>query len=221
MGTSKVCCPLKIHTNEWRVSLSGYHVKDSLSQTLLNVQLWQVGFWFFYIHRRSDKRQPRNQNDIRSLLSNQQTHSSYLLYMTAIQADLTEFNFKKGYKHTVRFSVKHNLVILFTKFDTMFRSRPSSGHNYKKISKNKVQWLVRLVQYIRNTWKIFEMWWWRRMEKISWTDHVRNEGVLLRVKEQRNILHEISKQKANWIGHILRRNCILQQVIEGKIKRGG
>ena len=59
------------------------------------------------------------------------------------------------------------------------------------------------------------------MEKISWTDHVRNEVVLLTVKEQRNILHEISKQKANWIGHILRRNCILQQVIEGKIKRGG
>jgi len=44
------------------------------------------------------------------------------------------------------------------------------------------------------------------MEKISWTDHVRNEDVLLRVKEQRNILHEISKRKANWIGHILRRN---------------
>jgi len=64
----------------------------------------------------------------------------------------------------------------------------------------------------------FEMWCWRRMEKISWTDHVRNEEVLLRVKEQRNILHEISKRKANWIGHILRRNCLLQGVIEGKIK---
>jgi len=37
----------------------------------------------------------------------------------------------------------------------------------------------------------FEMWCWRRMEKISWTDHVRNEEVLLRVNEQRNILHEI------------------------------
>ena len=58
------------------------------------------------------------------------------------------------------------------------------------------------------------------MEKISWTDHVRNEEVLLRVKEQRNILHEISKLKANWIGHILRRNCLLQRVIEGKIKGG-
>ena len=41
-----------------------------------------------------------------------------------------------------------------------------------------------------------------------------------RVKEQRNILHEIRKRKANWVGHILRRNCLLQRVIEGKIKGG-
>ena len=58
------------------------------------------------------------------------------------------------------------------------------------------------------------------MEKINWTDHVRNEDVLLRVKEQRNILHEIRKRKANWIGHILRRNCFLKQVTEGKIQGG-
>jgi hypothetical protein len=55
-------------------------------------------------------------------------------------------------------------------------------------------------------------------EWISWTDHVRNEEVLLRVKELKNILHEICKRKANWIGHILRRNCLLQRVIEKKIK---
>ena len=42
--------------------------------------------------------------------------------------------------------------------------------------------------------------------------------MLLRVNEQRNILHEIRKRKANWIGHILHRNCLLKQVIEGKIK---
>jgi len=58
------------------------------------------------------------------------------------------------------------------------------------------------------------------LEKISWTDHVRNEEVSLGVREQRNMLHEISKQKATWIGHILRRNCLLQRVIEGKIKGG-
>jgi len=66
----------------------------------------------------------------------------------------------------------------------------------------------------------FEMWCWKRMEKISWTDHVRNEEVLLRVKDQRNILREIRKRKANWMGHILRRNRLLQRVIEGMIQGG-
>ena len=47
---------------------------------------------------------------------------------------------------------------------------------------------------------------------------MRNEEVLLRVNEQRNILHEIRKRKANWIGHILCRNCLLKEIIEGKIK---
>jgi len=56
------------------------------------------------------------------------------------------------------------------------------------------------------------------MEKISWIDHVRNEEVLLKVMVQRNILHEIRKRKANWIGHILRGNCLPQRVIKGKIQ---
>jgi hypothetical protein len=46
--------------------------------------------------------------------------------------------------------------------------------------------------------------------EIIWTENVRNYKVSLRVKKQRNILHKISKRKANWIGHILRRNCLLQ-----------
>jgi hypothetical protein len=58
------------------------------------------------------------------------------------------------------------------------------------------------------------------MEKISRTDHVRNEDVFLIVKEQRNILDEICKWKANWLGHILRRTCLLQRVTEGKTQGG-
>jgi ribosomal 50S subunit-associated protein YjgA (DUF615 family) len=58
------------------------------------------------------------------------------------------------------------------------------------------------------------------MEKISWTDHVRNKEAVITVKEQRIILHEIRKRKANWIGHILRRNCLLQRITEGKIQGG-
>jgi hypothetical protein len=56
------------------------------------------------------------------------------------------------------------------------------------------------------------------MEKISWTDRVRNEEVLHRVKEERNIVHTIKRRKANWMGHILRRNCLLKYVIEGKLE---
>jgi len=45
---------------------------------------------------------------------------------------------------------------------------------------------------ISSSMNSFEMWYWRRVEKITWTDRVRIEKVLLKVKEQRNILHEIS-----------------------------
>jgi hypothetical protein len=55
----------------------------------------------------------------------------------------------------------------------------------------------------------FEMWCWRRME-ISLTDRVRNGEVLhSRVKEERTLLHTVKRRKANWIGKILRRNCLL------------
>jgi hypothetical protein len=47
---------------------------------------------------------------------------------------------------------------------------------------------------------------------------VRNEEDLLRGKKQRNVLHEIRKRESDWIGHILRKKCLLQRVIEGKIK---
>jgi hypothetical protein len=74
-------------------------------------------------------------------------------------------------------------------------------------------WLLRKVdqKYLES----FEMWCWRRMEKISWKN-VKNEEVLHRVEET-NILHTVQRRKANWIGYVLHRNCILESVIEGKI----
>jgi hypothetical protein len=80
--------------------------------------------------------------------------------------------------------------------------------------------------YVAETWTLrkadqkylesFEMRCWRRMEKIIWTDRVIDE-VLHRVKEATNIIHTIKRRKANWIGHIFRRNCLLKHVIEGKL----
>ena len=69
--------------------------------------------------------------------------------------------------------------------------------------------------------KNFEMWCWRRMLEIICTSRVRNVKVFHRVKEERNILRAIQRMKANWLGYILRRNCLLKHVIEGKIERRG
>ena len=112
----------------------------------------------------------------------------------------------------------------FSKKKTLFTSKLDLNLRKKLIK----CYIWSMVLYGAETWTLraadqkclecFEMWCWRRLEKISWADHVRNEKVLLRVNEQRNILREIRKRKANWIGHILRRNCLLKQVIEGKIK---
>jgi hypothetical protein len=76
-------------------------------------------------------------------------------------------------------------------------------------------WTLRKLDqvYLEN----FEMWCWRRVEKISWTDRVNNAAVLYKVEEERNILHTIRRRKANSTGHILRRYCLLSHIIEGMI----
>jgi hypothetical protein len=47
---------------------------------------------------------------------------------------------------------------------------------------------------------------------------VKNEEVVHGGEEKMNILLTIKRRKAKWIGHILRRNCLLKHVIEGKIE---
>jgi hypothetical protein len=79
-----------------------------------------------------------------------------------------------------------------------------------------VTWTVQIVDQIHL--ESIAMSCCRRMEMISWTDHVRIEEVLQRVREERNILQTMRRRKANWIGHILCRNCILKHVIEGKLE---
>ena len=55
------------------------------------------------------------------------------------------------------------------------------------------------------------------IEKNSRADRVRKEEELHRVHEYRNILHTINKREAKWIGHILHRNWLIRNVIEGDI----
>jgi hypothetical protein len=69
-------------------------------------------------------------------------------------------------------------------------------------------------RYVEN----FQMWCWRRLVKVTWTDRMRNEEALHSGKEERTNLCKMKRRKANRIGHILRRNCLMKNVIEGKME---
>ncbi|KAJ4436026.1 hypothetical protein ANN_18652 [Periplaneta americana] len=87
-------------------------------------------------------------------------------------------------------------------------------------------WIVAL--YGAETWTLrrieekrleaFEMWIWRRMERVKWTDRIRNEAVLERVDKERMMLKLIRRRKRNWLGYWLRRNCLLKDALEGMVK---
>ena len=55
------------------------------------------------------------------------------------------------------------------------------------------------------------------MERIKWTDEIKNAIVLERVGEGRIMLELIRKRKRNWLGHWLRRNCPLKDALEGMV----
>jgi len=77
-----------------------------------------------------------------------------------------------------------------------------------------------ITQADRERLSAFELWVWRRMEKISWADRVANDEVLhlQRVYEKRNILYAVQQCKCSrWIGCILKHGSLLQVIIFGRI----
>jgi hypothetical protein len=88
----------------------------------------------------------------------------------------------------------NNKKILFTsKLDLKLRKKLVKCYIWSIALYGAERWTLRKMdqKYLES----FEMWCWRRMDKISWTDRVKNEEVLHRVKEERNILLAIKKKK--------------------------
>ena len=96
----------------------------------------------------------------------------------------------------------------------------------KKQIVKTVVWSVAL--YGAETWTLrkedirrlnaLEMWLWRRMAKVSYKDRKTNECVLEMVGEGRKLVDMIVQRKKNWIGHVLRGDGLLREVIEGKME---
>ena len=64
----------------------------------------------------------------------------------------------------------------------------------------------------------FEMWIWRRMERVSWVERRTNEEILKMVEEQRSLIGTIRRRQRKWIGHILRSDTLLKDIIEGRME---
>jgi len=78
-------------------------------------------------------------------------------------------------------------VLFISKLDLELKKKLVKCYNWSIALYGAETWTLRAVD--QKHLESFEMWCWR-------TDHVRNEEVLIRVKEERTILHEISKRKA-------------------------
>ncbi|KAJ4436831.1 hypothetical protein ANN_16963 [Periplaneta americana] len=110
--------------------------------------------------------------------------------------------------------------------------RENPGKNLNQISGERTKRLVKcfvwsVALYVAETWTLrpseekrieaFEISIWRRIERVKWTDRIRNEAVLERVNEKRMKLKLIRKRKRNWLVHWMRRNCLLKDAVEGMV----
>ena len=75
-----------------------------------------------------------------------------------------------------------------------------------------------LTQTHINKLQAFEMWVYRKLKRIPWTDKVTNEEVLKRVNEKRYIIPTIKIRKTTYFGHMIRRDNMQRQLLEGKIE---
>jgi endonuclease/exonuclease/phosphatase family metal-dependent hydrolase len=114
--------------------------------------------------------------------------------------------------------------------DAFTRRKELLTRRMSKVTKKKiiktVVWSVAL--YGAETWTLkkdeirrlnsLEMWLWRRMEKISWTEKKTDEEVLNRVGERRKLVEVVMQRKKNWIGHVLRGEGMMKEVMEGRME---
>ncbi|KAJ4444468.1 hypothetical protein ANN_06260, partial [Periplaneta americana] len=100
----------------------------------------------------------------------------------------------------------------------------------KELRKRLVKCVVwSVVLYGAETWTLrrseekrieaIGIWIWRKMERVKWTERIRNEAVLERVDEERGMLKLVRKRKRNWLGHRLRRKYLLKDALEGMVNR--
>ena len=113
----------------------------------------------------------------------------------------------------------------FRRNDGILCARNTNINLRKRIMKAYV-WSI--VTYGAETWTLnkkmeqkleaFEMWCYRRMQRISWTEHVTNNEVLVQVHEERSLLKTIQRRALSYLGHVLRHDGLVPKILEGRLE---
>lgn len=77
-----------------------------------------------------------------------------------------------------------------------------------------------LTEELSKRLEAFEMWLYRRILKVPWTDHVTNVDILKKMKKEKEVLTIVKTRKIQYLGHIMRngnRYHLLQSILQGKI----
>src|ERR1041385_1911783 len=62
-----------------------------------------------------------------------------------------------------------------------------------------------------------ELWFYRRMLRIAWTEHASNVNVLRKAKAKRELVINIRKRQLKFLGHIMRKEDLEEIIVTGKI----
>ncbi|KAI5755057.1 hypothetical protein M8J77_013699 [Diaphorina citri] len=113
----------------------------------------------------------------------------------------------------------------FEKKKTILTNKNLSLSTRKKFIKTYI-WSILLYgcetwtmgKYERERLEAMEMWLWRRMTRTSWMERKRNEKILEEIGEERNLMKTLMKRKIKLVGHLLRHNDFITNILEGKVE---
>src|SRR5215469_3646122 len=64
-----------------------------------------------------------------------------------------------------------------------------------------------------------EMWFWRRLLRVSWIERISNEIILERMNSSRKIMKQIRQKQLRFLGHILREQKLESRFLTGTTGR--
>ena len=124
--------------------------------------------------------------------------------------------------------IKTKIAIAKNRFNQMYKVLTSRQISMELRHRLLVCYVFSVILYGCETWTLTkaltdkieacEMWFFRRMGKISWKQKLTNEEVLEKLNTQRSLMQTIKSRKLKFFGHTKRHDSIMKTILEGKVE---